>query len=157
MNTGIGISEKNRKAVVVKLVTLLADEYVLYTKTRNAHWNLVSPDFHSVHVYFETLYEELEEKADSVAERIRKLGHYVPASLKDFLQLTRLTEKLSEPNDSRGYIKELLADHESIIIFIRENIEVINDDYKDAGTADFLTGLMEEHETTAWMLRAHLK
>jgi len=157
MNPNIGITDKNRKAVAATLNLLLADEYVLYTKTRNAHWNIEGPDFHSVHLYFEKLYEELDEIVDSVAERIRKLGHYAPATLKEFLELTHLTEKLSEKNDSQGFIKELLADHEAIIVFIRENLDAINDAHKDAGTADFLTGLIEDHEEIAWMLRSHLK
>jgi starvation-inducible DNA-binding protein len=157
MNPDIGISDKNRKAVAAILNLLLADEYILYTKTRKAHWNIEGPDFHSVHLYFEKLYEELDEIVDSVAERIRKLGHYAPATLKEFLELTHLTEKSREKNDSQGFIKELLADHEAIIVFVRENLDAINDDHKDAGTADFLTGLIEDHEEIAWMLRSHLK
>jgi starvation-inducible DNA-binding protein len=109
-----------------------------------------------MHVFFESQYEQLDEVMDSVAERIRQLGHYAPATLKEFLSLTHLTEKLSEKNNSQGFIRELLADHESIIIFLRENINRFADDFKDAGTSDFITGLMEEHEKMAWMLRAHL-
>jgi starvation-inducible DNA-binding protein len=156
MNTNIGIADKNRKAVGAELTKLLADEFLLYTKTRNAHWNIEGKDFHSIHVFFESQYEQLDEVMDSVAERIRQLGHYAPATLKEFLSLTHLTEKLSEKNNSQGFIRELLADHESIIIFLRENINRFADNFNDAGTSDFITGLMEEHEKMAWMLRAHL-
>jgi starvation-inducible DNA-binding protein len=94
---------------------------------------------------------------DSVAERIRQLGHYAPATLQSFLQLTHLTEKLGEKNDSLGFIKELLTDHENVIIFIREKINPFANEYGDAGTSDYITGLMEDHEKMAWMLRAHLR
>ncbi len=60
-------------------------------------------------------------------------------------------------NDSRSLIKKLLADHESIIAFIRGNIDEFADAHKDAGTSDYITGLMEKHEKIAWMLRAHIK
>ena len=156
MNTSIGISPKNLQAVAAELSKLLADEFVLYTKTRNAHWNVEGPDFHSMHIFFEQQYEELEDKVDEVAERIRKLGHYAPATLQSFLSLTHLTEKPGEKNDSLGFIKELLTDHENVIIFIRENIDPFDEEYGDAGTSDFITGLMETHEQMAWMLRAHL-
>src|SRR6201989_2861960 len=156
MNTNIGITPKNLQAVATELSKLLADEFVLYTKTRNAHWNVEGNDFHSMHIFFETQYEQLDEVMDSVAERIRQLGHYAPATLQSFLSLTHLTEKLGERNDSPGFIKELVMDHEAIIVFIRENINRVANDYGDAGTSDFLTGLMEEHEKMAWMLRAHL-
>lgn len=157
MNANIGIKPANLQAVSAALSKLLADEFVLYTKTRNAHWNVVGPDFHAMHIFFEQQYEQLDDTMDSVAERIRQLGHYAPATLQSFLQLTHLTEKLDKPNDSLGFIQELLTDHESIIIYIRENINKFADEYGDAGTSDFITGLMEEHEKMAWMLRAHLK
>ncbi len=157
MNTSIGISPKNLQAVATELTKLLADEFILYTKTRNAHWNVEGPDFHSMHVFFEQQYEHLDEVMDSVAERIRQLGHYAPATLQSFLQLTHLTEKLGEKNDSLGFIKELLTDHENIIIFIREKIGPFANEYGYAGTSDYVTGLMEDHEKMAWMLRAHLR
>ena len=157
MNTNIGISKPHLQAVAAELSKLLADEFVLYTKTRNAHWNVEGPDFHSMHTFFESQYEALDETMDSVAERIRQLGHFAPATLKSFLSLTHLTEKLGEKNDSQGFIKELLIDHENIIIFCRENINRFAGEYGDLGTSDFVTGLMEEHEKMAWMLRAHLK
>jgi starvation-inducible DNA-binding protein len=156
MNTNIGIADKNRKAVALELTKLLADEFLLYAKTRNAHWNIEGKDFHSMHLFFESQYEQLDEVMDSVAERIRQLGHYAPATLKEFLELTHLTEKLGGKNNSQGFIKELLADHESIIIFLRENVNRFADDFMDAGTSDFITGLMEDHEKMAWMLRSHL-
>lgn len=157
MKTSIGITPKNTQAVASVLSKLLADEFVLYTKTRNAHWNVEGQDFHAMHIFFEQQYEELEDKVDDVAERIRKLGHYAPATLKTYLELTHLTEQTRTTNDSLGFIKELTEDHESIIVFIRENIKPFADEYGDAGTSDFITGLMEEHEKMAWMLRAHLK
>jgi starvation-inducible DNA-binding protein len=156
MSNHIGISDANRKAVTKQLALLLADEFILYTKTRKAHWNVEGPDFHSMHVFFESQYEQLDEIMDRVAERIRQLGHYSPATLKEFLALTHLTEKSGEKNDSQGFIKELLGDHEGIIIFLRQKINAFGNDYKDAGTCDFVTALMEDHEKMAWMLRAHL-
>ncbi|GAB3976481.1 ferritin-like domain-containing protein [Spirosoma terrae] len=157
MQTIIGISPENREVVAHELSKLLADEFVLYTKTLNAHWNLEGMDFHSVHVYFEELYNQSAEIVDGVAERIRQLDHYAPATLKNFLQLTHLTEQNEGGNDSRSLIKQLLSDHESIIEFIRGTISEFQDAHKDAGTSDYVTGLMETHEKIAWMLRAHLK
>ena len=157
MNASIGITPANLQAVASELSKLLADEFLLYTKTRNAHWNVEGSDFHTKHIFFEEQYEQLDDIMDSVAERIRQLGHYAPATLQGFLQLTHPTEKVGQPNDSLGFIKELLTDHENIIIFLRENINRFANEYGDAGTSDFITGLMEKHEKMAWMLRAHLK
>ena len=157
MKASIGITDSNRKAVTEELSKLLADEFVLYTKTRNAHWNVEGVDFHAKHLFFEAQYGQLEDVIDNVAERIRSLGHYAPATLKLMLELTHLTEESRANNDSVGFITELLADHESIIIHLRENINRFANEWGDAGTSDFITGLMEEHEKMAWMLRSHLK
>jgi starvation-inducible DNA-binding protein len=157
MNANLGISEKHTQGVAEILFVLLADEYVLYTKTRNAHWNVEGIDFYAKHTFFEGQFGQLDEFIDEVAERIRSLGHYTPATLKSFLSLTRLTEELNNNNSSAGFIKELLSDHESIIIKLRENINHIAIDLHDAGTSDFITSLMEKHEKMAWFLRSHLK
>ncbi|MGV8945484.1 MAG: Dps family protein [Lutibacter sp.] len=154
--TNIGISDKNRQTTADQLSKILADEFVLYSKTLNAHWNIEGPDFHAVHIYLETLYNQQQEIVDTVAEKIRAIGHYVPGQLNKYLELTHLSEKSLDKNDSQTLFAELLEDHESIIIFLRENIKPIADKLKAEGISDYITGLMEYHEKTAWMLRSHL-
>ncbi|AZA57132.1 MULTISPECIES: Dps family protein [Chryseobacterium] len=157
MKNSIGIKPENLAKVAEVLSKTLADEFVLYTKTRKAHWNVEGPDFYNKHLFFEAQYQQLEEIIDVLAERIRTLGHYAPATLREYLELTHLSESHLESNDSLTYMKELLSDHDSIIIHLRENIENFAEEFKDAGTSDYITGLMETHEKMAWMLRSHLK
>lgn len=156
MKAQIGIKEEALAKIALELSKILADEFVLYVKTRNAHWNVEGPDFHDKHIFFEAQYNAIDDIVDDVAERIRTIGHYAPASLKDYLKLTQLTEANREANDGAGFIKELLSDHEGIIIRLRENVDRFAAD-KDFGTSDFITGLMKTHEKMAWMLRSHLK
>jgi len=156
MKPNIDIKDSYLKEVASILNTLLADEYLLYTKTRNAHWNIEGPHFIELHKFFESQYEEIDEIIDEVAERVRTLGHYSLGRLSDFLEVTHLSENTLKFSDSRHIIQNLLADHESIIGSIRKEIEAIEDKYKDAGTADFVTGILKQHEKMAWMLRAHV-
>jgi len=157
MEPKIGIKEENLAAVAHSLSTILADEFVLYTKTKKAHWNVEGADFYNKHLFFEQQYTQLDDIVDTVAERIRMLGHYAPGTLREYLELTHLSEQSRSKNDSLSYIKELLADHESIMIHLRENINKYAATLKDMGTSDYITGLMETHEKMAWMLRSHLK
>ncbi|KUJ60817.1 DNA starvation/stationary phase protection protein [Flavobacteriaceae bacterium CRH] len=157
METQIGIKQENLSKIADSLCKILADEFILYTKTRKAHWNVEGDDFYNKHLFFEEQYNQVDEIIDGVAERIRMLGHYAPATLKEFLELTHLSEQVKEKNDSKGFIKELLIDHESIIIHLRENITIYANEYHDLGTSDYITGLMETHEKMAWMLRSHLR
>ncbi len=157
MTPQIGITQEHLSRITQLLNQVLADEFVLYVKTRRAHWNVEGAGFHSMHLFFKTQYEQLDGIMDAVAERTRTLGHYAPATLKHLLTLTHLSERLQGGNEGIDFVRELLADHESVIIRLRENITPFAEALKDTGTSDFITGLMETHEKMAWMLRAHLK
>jgi starvation-inducible DNA-binding protein len=157
METQIGIKPEHLADAARSLNKLLADEHVLYIKTRNAHWNIQGPDFHAQHKFFEEQYGELEEMIDEAAERVRALGHYAVATMQKFLELTHLTEEAREKNDSEGFIKELLEDHTTIIMHLRDSIDRYANEWHDIGTSDFVTGLLEKHEKMAWMLRADLR
>ena len=155
MKTNIGISEKKLLETSKLLNRLLADEFTLYAKTRNYHWNVTGPDFAALHKFFEGQYEQIDEIMDQVAERVRMLGHYALGSLDAFSKAASLTEGQDEGSAAK-MIRNLLDDHETIIRTVRNDIEAVTEKYKDAGTADFITGVMEAHEKMAWMLRAHL-
>ena len=157
MKLNIGLLEKERTGVVQILGVLLADEYVLYTKTRNYHWNVVGPQFNDLHKFFEAQYNELNEIVDEVAERARALGGRALGTLAEFSQHTRLGEHPGKYPAAQRMLANLLADHEAIIRTLRTDIETVGEKHRDAGTADFLTGLMEQHEKMAWMLRAFLE
>lgn len=156
MKANIGIPEQHIEDIVKLLNTLLADEYALYTKTRNAHWNVNGPSFFELHKFFESQYEALDVMIDDIAERVRSLGHFALGSLKDFLSVTHMGEELHDFSNPKQIIQTLVNDHETIIRIIREDINPISDKYKDLGTADFVTGIMEQHEKMVWMLRSFL-
>ena len=156
MTPDIGIPEDHRASVVAILNTLLSDEYVLYTKTRNYHWNVVGPQFNDLHKFFEAQYEELDDIVDEVAERARSLGGHAFGSLAEFARHARLKEHPGPTPDAQGMLANLRADHEAIIRPLRTDLEACLETHRDAGTSDFLTGLMERHEKMAWMLRAFL-
>jgi len=156
MQPHIGILEKNLKSVNSLLSAALADATLLYIKSRKFHWNISGESFMELHVLFEQQYKELEEEIDEIAERIGKLGGKTIGTMQEFLELTRLKEAPGKYPNRKEMIKELLEDHETFIVELRKDIEKCQDELKDAGTADFLTGLMEAHETNAWKLRRYL-
>lgn len=135
---------------------LLADEYVLYTKTRNAHWNATGPDFSELHHFFGIQYKVLDVMIDDIAERVRSLGRFALGSMKDFLSVTRMCEDRLDFGASTEIVQTMIADHETIIRTIRHEIISASDNNNDQTTSDFVTGLIEQHEKMAWMLRAFL-
>ncbi len=152
----IGVLTKDREAVAGLLNRLLADEFVLLTKTRNFHWNVTGINFAPLHALFQKQYEELEGTVDELAERVRALGHVPLGSLREFLEAARLRETPGKLLAPEKMLAALLEDHESVIRNLRQDLEACAARHRDAGTSDMLTGLMESHEKTAWMLRSHL-
>ncbi|RZK46414.1 MAG: DNA starvation/stationary phase protection protein [Pedobacter sp.] len=154
MDVNIGISEKNRQAVALELNKLLADEHILYNKTRNYHWSIEGPSFMEFHKLYEAQYTALAETIDQIAERIRTIGHFAEGRLKELLKLASLEEP-EAPTEQAEQIKNLEADHETIIKRLRKLIKDFDEKYKDAGSSDFVTGLLKQHEKMAWMLRSY--
>lgn len=148
-DTIMDIGLKDSKKTITLLNQLLADETILYQKTRMYHWNVEGPHFNDLHKVFEEQYEALEGTIDSVAERIRTLGSRPEGTLAQVLKTSKLKEDSKSPQ-ALIMVKNLLADHEAIIRATRKAIEQV----EDVGTEDFLTGLLQEHEKTAWMLRS---
>lgn len=155
-NANIGLASKTRQKVIDVLSDVIADQYILYTKTRNYHWNVTGEDFAQYHKLFEEQYSALDEDIDDVAERIRALGGKTPATLNEFLKSATLKEHPGKYPSAKTMIANLLADHETVIRNLRKDVEIC-DDVDDVGTEDFLTQLLEKHEKTAWMLRATLE
>ena len=157
MNPNIGLSSKNLKNITQLLSLVLSDAIVLYTKTRKFHWNVSGNSFMELHKLFEKQYKILEEAIDEIAERINKLGTKTPGTMQEFLQMASLKESPGKYPSQKEMIRELLKDHEALIIQLRKFIDDCDKKYGDIGTSDFLTDLMKEHETIAWTLRRYLQ
>lgn len=156
MKPNIGISEKNLKHGAALLSIIVSNEMTLYVKTRKAHWNITGESFMELHKLFEDQYKQLEAAIDEIAERIGKLGHKTIGTMHEFSKLSLIKEHPGKYNSTKDTLKELLKDHETVIVHLRESVEAMGEKNGDAGTADFITGLMEQHETIAWILRRYL-
>jgi len=157
MKPKIGLSEKKLEHINEVLAKVLSNEMMLYVKTRKFHWNVFGESFMEMHKLFENQYKDLETYIDGIAERITKLGGEAIGTMVEYIKISTIKESPGRYPGAKDMIKELLNDHETIIVELRKQVEICSDDYKDAGTADFLTGLMEEHETISWTLRRYLK
>jgi starvation-inducible DNA-binding protein len=156
LSANIGLAERSRNGIIDILHTLLANESVLSFKTRNYHWNIIGSHFSELYKFFEEQYETLDEIMDQVAQRSRSMGGKSIATMTEFLVRTNLREHAGYYPDERQMISDLLADHETLIQDLRQDLDTCMSVYRDAGTNSFLVGIMEEHEKMAWMLRAYL-
>jgi starvation-inducible DNA-binding protein len=146
-------SEQNNKVVVTFLNLLLADEYVLYTKTRTAHWNVDGSNYFETHVFLENQFNTIDMIIDDLADQIRSHGHFALGSLKDFLSIAQMSEDNQDFANSGKIFETLLSDHETIIRTIQHELFPISVNLKDIETADFLAGILKSHKKMAWLLR----
>ena len=152
----IGISEINLKKSTNLLTLVLSDEMTLYIKTRKFHWNVAGESFMELHKLFESQYTALEIVIDEVAERINKLGDKTIGTMNEFTLLTRIVEHPNKYPVQKAMLSELLSDHEMLIAELRRDIDLCADENHDSGTADLLTGILQQHESFAWILRRYL-
>lgn len=157
MKTNIGLDDATRLEVGQMLNLLLADETVLYATTRDYHWNVTGPEFRSLHQQFEEQYEQIAGWIDEVAERARAIGTGARGNWTDLTKAARTSADPGIGLPAEHMLAELLALHEDLVVQLRADSDACTERFKDAGTADFLTGLMERHEKAAWMLRSQLE
>lgn len=149
----VSIKKKPIK-VIDALSHLLADTYIVYLKTQNFHWNVVGPNFASLHKMFEEQYTALAAAIDEIAERIRALHAKAPATLADYLKLSSITEAHGHP-DATKMVQELMHSHEKMASNIQDFFATAKE-HDDEVTFDLLIERKNFHEKTAWMLRSTL-
>lgn len=153
----IGLSEEQRAGVCEILNRDLADAYLVLIKTKKFHWDVVGPQFRSLHQLWEEQYQALTTNIDALAERVRTLGNYPVGTAEDFLKYASIKEQSDNIPLATEMVSQLVDDHEQIIRNLRDHVDQCSDEFNDEGTADFLTGLMEQHEEMAWMLRSFIE
>jgi starvation-inducible DNA-binding protein len=153
----IGLNDQQREGVITLLNRDLSDLYLVLVKTKKYHWDVVGPQFRTLHQLWEEQYETLTLTIDACAERVRMLGGYPVGTMEGFLNLASIKEHSGDIPNATEMVSRLVKDHETIIRNLREHITQCSETFKDDGTADFLTGLMEQHEGMAWMLRSFVE
>lgn len=155
--TRLGLNATELAGAIGRLNRALANVSLLTVKTKKSHWDVVGPQFMTLHKLWDEHYETLARFQDEIAERIRTLGGFPLGTLAGFLREATLEEQPGDIPNATDAVTVLLADHEHIVRDLREAIDACDDEFNDKGSADFLTGLMEEHEKMAWMLRSFLQ
>ncbi|WP_017327991.1 Dps family protein [Synechococcus sp. PCC 7336] len=153
----IGLSDEQRQGVIDLLNQDLSDAYLLLVKTKKYHWDVVGPQFRSLHELWDEHYEALSTNIDAYAERVRALGGYPVGTVAGFLQHATIGEHPGDIPNTTQMVSRLMENHETIIRNLRQHLDACSKQFHDEGTADFLTGMMEQHEEMAWMLRSFIE
>lgn len=154
-STRIDITEKKRQHIVNILNQHLSSALDLSMQAKQAHWNVKSPNFKSLHELFDALYEAINAGIDDLAERIVQLGGQAEGTAQVVTKKTYL-KPLSVSLYKGDALLVALADNVALYgKFIRKSIDDVGD-FKDADTADLLTEISREVDKYLWMLESHL-
>lgn len=146
---GTGLDEAARAKIAASLQSILGSTYRLLVKTQIHHWNVVGPLFHPIHILTEQHYEDLFGAVDTIAERIRALGHPTEAP-----EIGTEKTKVAEMS-AHELLADLVADHEALCREMRE-VASAAEEVDDIVTNDMLVARLTFHEKAIWMLRAML-
>jgi starvation-inducible DNA-binding protein len=152
----IGLNDQQRAVSIDRLNVTLSDLYLLLIKTKKFHWDIVGPQFMTLHKLWDDQYQKMETEIDEVAERARALGGFPVGTAAGFLRHAKVKEHPGQVANATESVAMLVDDHELVVRTLRDAIEAC-EEAKDRGTADFFTGLMQNHEEMAWMLRSFLE
>lgn len=150
-------NHEKKSQIVNGLNLLLADEYALFTKTLNYHWNITGPRFHSLHSFLEGHYRQLLDIMDDVAERIRYLNETPLGTVRAMEAKMDLTETEGDKLSANEMLEDLLRANTTVHEKIKKILATPELSEQDPGTDDFLVGILRQHEKMSWMLRAHLQ
>lgn len=149
--------ENQVNSVVTMLNLVLADECLLYSKTRNCDWSVTDPETRQLHDLFEQQYDRLADIIDRLTERIRTLGAQAMGTMSEFLQYARLKEPPGKRAHAARMLAHLLDDHEALLLTLKGDLAVCAEEFNDVDTGKLLNDLVARHENMARTLRARLE
>ena len=132
----------------------LASNFTLYLKTHGAHLNVTGMFFQSLHALFEEQYTDLQEQTDAIAEKIRELDHFAPASLAAY-QKTSVIDDFDGVMDAKGYLERLLQDNERMLMFLDKLFAIAQTENNQA-IMNYIAERLDQHAKNRWKLRTSL-
>lgn len=152
--TVLGLDREKVQDLTISLNELLANFQVYYQNLRGLHWNIKGKSFFELHVKFEELYTDSQEKIDMVAERILTLEGTPLHTFEDYTELAKVPVGKNISNDTESV--SLIVTSLTKLIEIERNILNQSDEANDEGTNSMMSDFVSEQEKTVWMLKAWL-
>ena len=131
-----------------------ATVFSFYLKTANCHWNVEDVGFFQYHAMFEQIYQDVYGSIDPMAEKIRTLGTFTPASLTRLSELSCI-EDITSHMPALEMIEQLCEDSQIVIEQLNKAFVLATKNNKH-GLANFLADRIEQHDKWCWFLKSTL-
>jgi len=141
--------------LIEQMKVTLASTFAFYLKAHGFHWNVEGLNFPQYHEFLGNLYEEVFGSVDPIAEHLRTLESYAPASFARYTDLSIVKDELNIPSAMTMMVK--LKDDNQMIIDQLSKTQKLAESNDKMGIANFLQDRMAAHEKHGWMLRSITK
>jgi starvation-inducible DNA-binding protein len=141
--------------LIQEMKVSLASTFAFYLKAHGFHWNVEGPNFPQYHEFLGDLWEETFGAVDPLAEHLRTLEAFAPASLSRYTELSIVKDELNIPAPI-SMMSKLLADNTKLIDQLTTT-QTLAEKNKKMGLANFLQDRIDAHEKHGWMLRSITK
>jgi len=141
--------------LVDEMKVVLASNFALYLKAANFHWNVEGADFPQYHAFLDNYYNDIYSTIDRLAEYIRALNAYTPASFSRFSELSIIEDQL-EQLPTMAMFTELQEDNNDVLVLL-QNTFITSQSENQQGIANFLAERIDAMQKHAWMIRSILK
>ena len=146
------LAKDAKEKSAAELQTVLVDLIDLGLQGKQAHWNVVGPQFRSLHLELDEVVEDSRKWADEVAERLRALGVAADGRATVIAKRTGI-ESLPEG---------IIADKEVLVrvtdqlakVAARGRASIDRLDGSDKVSEDILIEVVEGLEKHLWMFRS---
>ncbi|MBW8783366.1 MAG: DNA starvation/stationary phase protection protein [Novosphingobium sp.] len=139
------------RAHIDTMNALLADHFALYLKTKNFHWHVAGPQFHDLHLLFDTHATEIFALTDLIAERVRKLGGDTLTSVGDIARRTRVKDQDSTALEAMAMVRELRDDNAALVQSLKQTKESAGQ-RGDNATDGLIDDWTDQAEQRVWFL-----
>lgn len=150
----LGLEKNKTDKLTKELNNLLANFQVYYQNVRGLHWNIKGKNFFELHLKFEELYTDAQEKVDLIAERILTLQGTPLHTFEDYQSQASVPIGKNISNDEEAV--SLVVNSLTELLKIERVILDLSDEAEDEGTNSMMSDFISEQEKTLWMMNAWL-
>ena len=150
----LGLDIKKTAVVATKLNELLAGFQVYYQNLRGIHWNIKGKQFFELHLKFEELYTDANQRVDEIAERILTLGGVPYHTFSDYMKYSNVTVGANITQDEEAV--QLIINSLTALLQIERQLLNLTDEANDEGSNALVSELVSDQEKTIWMMQSWL-
>ncbi|MDB6181873.1 DNA starvation/stationary phase protection protein Dps [Paracoccus fistulariae] len=151
-----GLTDNARKTAISELNARLSDAIALGLAIKQAHWNVKGPNFIAVHELFDTVYANVQEHVDTMAERVQVLDGVALGTLEEVSKAGTVKAYPTDLTKAADHIREVSERMRDFGEKIRAAIDA-TDEAGDADTADIFTAVSRTADKDLWFMESHLE